>query len=95
MHVGDRRLHTKLGKPLIASGDEIFDRSGRQVGLCRGNKVYGPDGQYAATVVGNVVAYRSVDATKRIEPFAPALRPRSPMPNRVASTISGEEPFLS
>jgi hypothetical protein len=75
-------LYTKNGKPLQVSGDDIFNRDGIQVGRRRGDKIYGPDGRYAGTVVGDRVVYRSTQSGSRSSSFAPRRRvgiaPRQP-----------------
>jgi hypothetical protein len=87
------QLYTKNGKPLRVSGDEIFDRSGRHVGRRRGNKVYGPDGRYAGTIVGDRVVYRSTDSATISAPFAPHAGSGSASASHAASAIWGDEPF--
>jgi hypothetical protein len=87
------QLHTKNGKPLTVSGDNIFDRSGRHVGRRRGDKVYGPDGRYAGTIVGDIVVYRSTDSASIGSPFASSARAGSAQATRAGSALWGEEPF--
>ena len=87
------QLFTKNGKPLTISGDDIFDRSGCHVGRRRGDKVYGPDGRYAGTIVGDRVVYRSIDRATIGSPFAPSARARSASANTLGSAVWGEEPF--
>jgi hypothetical protein len=74
-------------------GDDIFDRSGRQVGRRRGGKVYGPDGKYAGTIESDRVLYRSVDSATLGSPFAPQRLGASGLANAARSGLSGEEPF--
>jgi hypothetical protein len=86
-------LFTKNGKPLTLSGDDVFDRSGRQVGRRLGDKVFGPDGRYAGTIVGDRVVYRSTDSAEISSPFPAQWRAGSADADSVASAIWGEEPF--
>jgi hypothetical protein len=74
-------------------GDDIFDRSGRQVGRRTGDKVYGPDGKYAGTIDRERVLYRSVDRATLGSPFAPRSLGPSGLANAARSGLWGEEPF--
>ena len=86
-------LYTKHGRPLIVSGDDVFDKSGLQVGRRRGAMIFAPDGRYAGTIVGDTVVYRWAHRGYRGMPFAQQQRPASTERNRLGSTISGGEPF--
>jgi hypothetical protein len=87
-------LYTKKGKPLTVSGDYVYDRSGRHLGRRRGNKIYGPDGRYRATIVRNTAVYRSVDSAGVSGSYAaPANRVGTAAASRVGSAIQGDEPF--
>ena len=86
-------LYTKNGKPLMVYGDDIFDRSGRQVGRRNGHKVYGPDGKYAGTIESDRVLYRSVDSATMGSSFAPRSLASSGLANAARSGLWGEEPF--
>jgi hypothetical protein len=77
----------------MVHGDDIFDRSGRQVGRRSGNKVYGPNGRYAGTIDGDRVLYRSVDSATLGSSFAPRLIGGSGLGNAAPSALWGEEPF--
>lgn len=79
-------LYTREGKPLRLRGDNVFDRSGRQLGT----KIYGPD---AGTIVGDRVVYRSTDSASVSSPFAPRARSGSATADRAASAIWGDEPL--
>jgi hypothetical protein len=92
-YVAMSELYTKKGKPLQVHGDDIFDRNGVQVGRRRGDKIYGPDGRYAGTIVGDRVVYRSTQRGSRGSAFAPKRRVGIARANRVASALSGDEPF--
>ncbi len=87
------QLYTKNGKPLRLSGDDIFDRSGCHVGRRRGKKVYGPDGRYAGTIVGDRVVYRSTDSATIGSPFAQRAGSGSARASRAGSAMWGDEPF--
>jgi hypothetical protein len=80
-------LFTKNGKPLTLRGDDFFDRAGRHVGRRRGNKVYGPDGRYAGTIVGDRVVYRSTDSATISSPFAARAGTGSASAERAGSAI--------
>lgn len=87
-------LYTKNGKPLIVSGGYIFDRNGRHVGRRQGDKVYGPDGRYRATIVGDIAVYRSVDGAQISSSYLPPVnRVGIATANRVGAAIQGDEPF--
>jgi len=64
-------LYTRDGKPLRRTGDDVHDNSGRHVGKIQGYKVYGPDGRYVATLVGDRLVYRQADSAGVSSPFAP------------------------
>jgi hypothetical protein len=86
-------LYTKKGRPLTVSGVDIFDTSGMQVGRRRGAMIFGPDGRYAGTIVGDTVVYRWAYRGYRGMPFVQQQRAASSEANRLGSTISGGEPF--
>ena len=52
-------LYTKSERPLQVSRDNVHSRSGKIVGRIRGEKVFGTDGRYVGTIVGNRLVYRS------------------------------------
>jgi len=82
------------GKPLIVDGDDIFDRSGRHVARRRGDRVYGPDGRYEGTILGDRVVYRSTHSARIGPSFAPrASKPGTARADRVGSAMWGDEPF--
>jgi hypothetical protein len=86
-------LYTKNGKPLQVSGEDIFDCNGIQVGRRRGDRIYGPDGRYAGTIVGDRVVYRSTQSASRGSSFAPRRRAGIARANRAGSALWGDEPF--
>ncbi|MEX2289496.1 MAG: hypothetical protein WD794_04105 [Mycobacteriales bacterium] len=87
------RLYIKNGAPLKLSGDNVFDRNGRHVGRRRGNKIYAPNGRYAATIVGDRAVYRSTDSASVGSPFATSASAGSASADRAGSAMWGDEPF--
>ena len=55
-------MYTKNGKPLQVSGTTVYSRSGKVVGRIKGEKVFGTDGWYAGTIVGDRLVYRSTQS---------------------------------
>ena len=55
-------LYTKDGRPLQVSGETVYSPSGQPVGRIRGCKVFGTDGRYVGTIVGDRLVYRSTDS---------------------------------
>jgi hypothetical protein len=87
-------LHTKDGKPLQVSGDTVYSRSGTPVGRIKGSKVFGTDGRYVGSIVGDRLVYRSTDSAAIGSPFAVANRAGSARANRAGAAIWGEEPDI-
>jgi hypothetical protein len=87
-------LSTKKGRPLQVSGDIIYARSGTAVGRIKGTKVYGPDGRYVGTIVGDRLVYRSTDSAGVSSSFSATSRAGSARANRVGSAIMGDEPDI-
>ena len=52
-------LYTKNGVPLTVRGDRVFNSRGENFGYIRGDRVYGLDGAYRATIVNDRLIYRS------------------------------------
>ena len=87
-------LYTKNGKPLTLRGDDVYDSSGRHVGRRSGNKIYAPNGRYAATIVGDRAIYRSTESAAISSSFAPnASTAGSAEANRAGTADWGDEPF--
>ena len=86
-------LHTKNGRPLQVSGDRVYSRSGRVVGLIRGSKVYGPNGRYVGTISGNRLVYPSTDGAVVSSSFSAANRSGAGMANAARSAFWGDEPY--
>jgi len=87
-------LYTKDGRPLQVSGETVYSRSGEPVGRIRGTKVFGTDGRYVGTIVGDRLVYRSTDTASIGSPFAAANRAGSARADRAGSAIWGEEPDI-
>jgi hypothetical protein len=87
-------LYTKDGRPLQVSGETIYSRSGQPVGRIRGSKVFGTDGRYVGTIVGDRLVYRSTDSASIGSPFTAAHRAGSARANRAGSAILGDEPDI-
>ena len=51
-------LYTKNGIPLQVWGDKVHSRSGVIVGRIKGPRVYGTDGRYVGSIVGDQLVYR-------------------------------------
>jgi hypothetical protein len=85
-------LYTKNGKPLRVSGQTVYSKSGKVVGRIRGCKVFGTDGRYVGTVVGDRLVYRSTDSAATGSSFSSANRVGSAQASRAGSAISGTEP---
>lgn len=87
-------LYTKDGKPLEVSGNTVYSRSGHPVGRINGSKVFGTDGRYVGTIVGDRLVYRSTDSACIGSPFAVANRAGSARANHAGSAIWGDEPDI-
>ncbi len=88
-------LYTKNGRPLQTSGDIIYSRSGVPVGKMRREKVFGRDGRYVGTIVGDRLVYRSTDSASIGSPFAAANRAGSAAANAAGSAVWGDEPNIT
>jgi len=86
------QLYTKNGRPLQKSGCELYSRSGTHVGQIRGDTVFGTNGSYAGTIVGDRVVYRSTHSARISSPSTRAGRAGSGRANAAGSAIWGEEP---
>jgi hypothetical protein len=85
-------IHTKDGRPLQSSGDDLFSRSGKHVARLSGAKAYGPDGRYVGTLVGDRLVYRSTDSAAISSPFARQARAGSATARAAGSALWGDEP---
>ena len=87
-------LYTKNGRPLQVSGSTVYSRSGRLVGRMKSEKVFGTDGRYVGTIVGDRLVYRSTHSASIGSPFAAANRAGTAGANRAGSAIWGDEPDI-
>jgi hypothetical protein len=87
-------LYTKNGRPLEVSGDKVYSRSGAVVGRVQRDMVYGPDGRYVGTIVGDTLVYRSTQSAGISSSFSVASRVGSARANRAGSAIWGDEPQI-
>ncbi len=71
-------LYTKEGRPLQVSAEILYSRSGRPVGRIKGSKVFGTDGRYVGTIVGDRLVYRSTDRAAVGSPFSVANAREAP-----------------
>ena len=55
-------MYTRSGLLLQLLGTHLHSQSGRYLGHVDDGKVFGPDGRYSGTVVGDRVVYRTVDS---------------------------------
>ena len=85
-------LYTKNGRPLQLSGDRLYSRSGTYLGHINDNKVFAPNGRYAATVVGDRVIYRSTDSARIGSPTAAVRHAGSAAASAARSALWGDEP---
>jgi hypothetical protein len=85
-------LHTKEGRPLRQSGDDLFSSSGTHVARLRGKKAYGPNGKYVGTIVGNRLVYRSTDSATVGSVFARRASAGTASARAAGAAVSGEEP---
>lgn len=76
------------------SGDDVYSRSGEIVGRIRGEKVFGADGRYVGTIVGDRLVYRSTESAAISSSFSVANRAGSARANRAGSAMWGDEPDI-
>lgn len=86
------QLYTKDGRLLQVSGSDVYSRSGKHIGQIRGYTIFGTDGRYAGTIVGDRVVYRSTDSARMGSPSARAGHAGSGLANAAGSPVWGEEP---
>ena len=85
-------IHTKDGRPLTRSGDDLHARSGRHVAKLRDGRAYGPDGRYVGTLVGDRLVYRAGDSVAMSVLFLETPRAGSVRVDAIGAQILGEEP---
>ncbi len=88
-------LYTKDGSPLQERGDILYSSSGIVVGKKKGNKVYGTDGRYVGTIVGNRLTYRHEHSSSISSTFSASNIGGTGKGNVGGSGISGSEPKIS
>ncbi|MCX5079266.1 hypothetical protein OHA84_00875 [Streptomyces sp. NBC_00513] len=88
-------LHTRDGKPLRRTGEDVHDNSGRHVGKIDGDKVYGANGRYVATLVGDRLVYRQIDSAGISSPFVPKQSTALGGAQVGGSGLWGDEPSFS
>jgi len=88
-------LYTKNGRTLQVSDNTAYNStSGQVVGQIKNEKVYGTDGRYVGTIVGDSLVYRSTQSVSISSPFSTAYRAGTARANRAGSAIWGEEPDI-
>jgi hypothetical protein len=88
-------LYTKNGVPIAVHGDRVYDPAGRNFGYLRADKLFGLDGRYRGTVIGDRLVYRASQSAGVSSPrAASAGRGGSSRARRSGSAISGEEPNI-
>jgi hypothetical protein len=87
-------IYTKNGRPLQLRGDDVFTRSGKHVGRVSRGMVYGPDGRYVGTIVGDRLISRSIDSATISSPFAQRAGAGSAAAASAGSAEWGDEPDL-
>lgn len=85
-------LFTKNGRPLQVSGETVYSRSGQPIGRINGRKVFGPDGLYVGSIVGDCLVFRLIDSAAVGSPFAAANLAGSASAHRAGCAIWGDEP---
>ena len=87
-------LYTKNGRPLQVSGDTVYSPSGTVVGRIKQDKVFGKDGHYVGSIVGERLVYRSTHSAGVSSSFSAANRAASARADRVAAALWGDEPDI-
>ena len=87
-------MHTKNGRPLQVSGSTFYSESGQVIGRVREDKLFGQDGRYVGTVVGDRLVYRSADSARIAPAFSAAKRAARALTNRARSAVRGDEPVI-
>ena len=87
-------LYTKNGRPLQVSGETVYAASGKVVGRIRSTKVFGPNGKYVGTIIGDCLVYRSTDSATLGSTFSVGNRAGFARARRASSAIMGDEPDI-
>jgi hypothetical protein len=88
-------IHTKNGQPLQQRGDLFYSARGAVVGRRKGGKVFGTDGRYVGTVVGDRLVFRAWDGAGIGGAFVAAAIGGSGMAAAGASALHGDEPAIA
>lgn len=59
------KLRTKNGVPLRVRGDRIYNADSDNFGYIRDDRVFGLDGAYRGTIVGDRLIYRSTHSARQ------------------------------
>lgn len=86
------QLYTKNGRPLQRVGDLLWSGSGTYLGAIQGRYVFSTSGQYAGTIDGDRVVYRTVDSARIGSPTIAAPRVGLAVVPAVPAAILGDEP---
>ncbi|WP_396655569.1 hypothetical protein [Microbacterium sp.] len=86
------QLYTKNGRPLQRSGNQLHSGSGVYLGTIQGRYVFDTSGQYAGTIDGDRVVYRTVDSGRIASPTIAAPRVGLAVVPAVPAAILGDEP---
>lgn len=85
-------IYTKNGRPLQVLDDKVYSRSGVIIGRINGSMVYGTDGRYVGSILGDRLVYRSTDSAGIGGSFAASSLAATGRASNAASGVSGEEP---
>ena len=87
-------LYTKNGVPLRVSGSAVFNPSGQNFGHIRGDRVFGLDGRYRGTIVGDRLIFRSTQSASMGSARAASAGMGSASAPRAGSAAWGDEPDI-
>ncbi len=85
-------IYTRNGVPINQGGDDLFDTSGKQVARLQGDKAFGPDGRYIATLVDDRLIYFASDSEQTDYKFKPRTVAGVAVTKITGITRDGEEP---
>jgi hypothetical protein len=88
-------VHTRNGQPLQQRGDLFYSARGAVASRRKGGKVFGTDGRYVGTVVGDRLVFRTWDGAGIGGAFAAAGIGASGMAPAAASALHGDEPAIA
>lgn len=72
----------------------MYSPSGAIVGRIQQDRVYGTDGRYVGTIVGDRLVHRSTDSARISSAFSAANHSGAARADRAASAIWGDEPNI-